>query len=211
MKLTKNTGAPAGQKRIVSRTDATVFMLVAALGAVVSTVFSISEIVGYFTGPVTLELPVNAQDQSVDGLTAGVSAHYTTLTATVPALPSGPAMLLACSSALHQAGVLAVLALVFLLAYRLRSAVLFTAVSVRIIGACGIVLLLVGTFSQGLYGIAVPRVADLVVMERQTGDELVLFEGTLSPWPLVLSLVLILVAGVFQYGRRIQQDTDGLV
>ncbi|MCC9145201.1 MULTISPECIES: hypothetical protein [unclassified Arthrobacter] len=211
MKLMKDTGARAGEKRIVSRTDATVFMIVAALAAVVSTAFSIFEIAGYFTGPVTLELPVSARDQSVDGLSAGVTGHYTTLMATVPALPSGPAALLACSSALRQAGVLAVQALIFLLAYRLRSAVLFTAVSVRIIGACGIVLLLVGTFSQGLYGIALPRVADLVVMERQAGDEMVLFEGTLSPWPLVLSLVLILVAGVFQYGRRIQQDTDGLV
>ena len=29
--------------------------------------------------------------------------------------------------------------------------------------------------------------------------------------PLAIGLVLLLVAGVFQYGRRLQKDTEGLV
>ena len=186
-------------------------LVLAALSAVVTTVFSVSEIAGYFTGPVTLDLPVNSSGQSADGLGLGSTGQYTTLAATIPALPSGPAVLLAWSSVLQHIGVLAVHALVFLLAYRLRSSVLFTAGSVWIVGVCGAVLILAGTAGQVLSGFALPRIADLVLAEGRPAAGTILFEGELTSWPLVLGTILMLVAGVFQYGRRLQQDAEGLV
>lgn len=211
MMPTKSTERPSHGSKIVSRTEATVFMLAAALAAVVTTFFSLSEIAGYFTGPVTLELPVGSTGQTAGGLGLESSGHYTTLAATIPALPSGPAALLAWSAALHQIGVLAVLLLVFLLAHRLRSSVLFIAGSAWVIGASGAVLMLAGTVGQVLHGFALTRVAELVAVAGRPADEMVLFEGDLSAGPLVLGAVLMLVAGAFQYGRRLQQDTQGLV
>jgi hypothetical protein len=38
-----------------------------------------------------------------------------------------------------------------------------------------------------------------------------LFSTEFDLWPLMVGLILVLVAGVFQYGRRLQKDTDGLV
>lgn len=63
-----------------------------------------------------------ARDQAASGLELESTGRYTSLEATVPQLPVGPAELLAWGSALTQIGVLAILALVFVLAHRLRSA-----------------------------------------------------------------------------------------
>ena len=212
MEQTRDDERPLAEgKKIVSRSEAGLLMVLTVLSAGVTTGFLVSEIAGYFTGPVTLDLPVSSSGQSADGLGLGSTGQYTTLAATIPALPSGPAVLLAWSSVLHQIGVLAVHLLVFLLAYRLRSAVLFTAGSVWIIGICGAVLTLAGTAGQVLSGFALPRITDLVVGEGRPAAGTILFEGELTSWPLVLGTILMLVAGVFQYGRRLQQDAEGLV
>jgi hypothetical protein len=225
MELAKDTDRKQRDgKKIVSRGDAILLMIAAALAAVVTTAVSVSGIAGYFTGPVTLELPVSSANQTASGLglgatghyTAsglglGATGHYTVLSATIPSLPSEPAALLAWSAALNQLGVLAILTLVFLLAYRLRSAVLFTAKSVWIIGACGAVLALAGTVGQILNGWALTRIADLVAGSGRSPGESVILEAEFTTGPLMLGIVLVLVAAVFQYGRRLQKDTEGLV
>ncbi|WP_251024413.1 hypothetical protein [Arthrobacter sp. ISL-65] len=212
MELAKDTDRKQGDgKKIVSRGDAILLMIAAALAAVVTTALSVSGIAGYFTGPVTLELPVSSTNQTASGLGLGATGHYTTLSATIPSLPSEPAALLAWSAALDQLGVLAILTLVFLLAYRLRSAVLFSAKSVWIIGACGVVLALAGTVGQVLNGWGLTRVADMVAGTGRNPGESVILEAEFTTGPLMLGIVLVLVAAVFQYGRRLQKDTEGLV
>ncbi|KRE44556.1 hypothetical protein ASG92_12880 [Arthrobacter sp. Soil736] len=212
MKLTEKTSRPEeGGKKIVSRMDATLLMIATALAAVLTTSLSVAGIAGYFTGPVTLELPIASTNQAASGLRLGSNGHYTALSATIPSLPSELADLLAWSAALSQLGVLAIQALVFLLAFRLRSAVLFTAKSVWIIGACGAILALVGTVGQVLNGWALTRVADMVAGSGRNPGESVILEAEFNAAPLMLGIVLVLVAAVFQYGRRLQRDTEGLV
>lgn len=212
MELAKNTDRTQnGGKRIVSRGDAVLLMIAAALAAAVTTFQSVSGIAGYFTGPVTLELPIASTNQTAGGLGLGATGEYTALSATIPSLPSEPAVLLAWSAALNQIGVLAILTLVFLLAYRLRSKILFTANSVWIIGACGAVLALAGTVGQVLNGWALTRLADMVAGSGRTPEESVILEAEFTTGPLMLGIVLVLVAAVFQYGRRLQKDTEGLV
>lgn len=212
MKLAKETARPQnGSKKIVSRTDAIFLMIASAAAAVMTTFMSIRGIIGYFTGPVTLELPVASKSQAAAGLELESTGHYTTLEATIPDLPSGPAELLSSVAALNQIGVLALLTLVFLLAYRLRSAVLFTAGSVWIVGACGAILALVGTIGPFLEGWALARVADMIAAGGRTPETIHILSAEFNLGPLMLGLVLLLVAGVFQYGRRLQTDTEGLV
>lgn len=70
--------------KVVSRADA-MFLMVASGGlAVVSTVLTIVGIAGYFTGPVTLELPVAGSAQTARGLELGSTGHYTFLEAVIP-------------------------------------------------------------------------------------------------------------------------------
>ncbi|WP_245199639.1 MULTISPECIES: DUF2975 domain-containing protein [Micrococcaceae] len=186
-------------------------MIASAAGAVVTTVLSVAGIIGYFTGPVTLELPVAARDQAVSGLELESTGRYTSLEATVPQLPVGPAELLAWGSALTQIGVLAILALVFVLAHRLRSATLFTAKSVGVVGACGAVIAVAGTLGQILDGWALNRVAEMIAANGRTPGASYVFSAEINLAPLTLGLVMVLVAGVFQYGRRLQLETEGLV
>ena len=153
MKLTKDTAGPQNSgKKFVSRADAVFLMIVSSAAAVLTTVLTVAGIIGYFTGPVTLELPIASTQRTVSGLELESTGHFTSLEATVPDLPAGPGELLAWGAALNQVGMLAVLALVFVLAYRLRSAILFTPGSVWIVGACGAVLALAGTVGQILDG-----------------------------------------------------------
>lgn len=212
MGLAKDTERTPGKtKKIVSRGDAILLMIASAVAAALTSAMSVSGIAGYFTGPVTLELPVSPTNQTASGLGMGAAGHYTVLSATIPSLPPEHAALLAWSAALDQAGILAILTLMFLLAYRLRSAVLFTANSVTIIGACGVVLALVGTVGQVLNGWALTRVADMVAGSGRTSGETAILEAEFTTGPLMLGIILVLVAAVFQYGRRLQKDTEGLV
>lgn len=211
MKQTVNTSTPqGGGKRIVSRADAVLIMIASAVAAVVTTVLSVSGIVGLFSGPVTLELPIAATNKDASGLELDSTGHYTALEATIPDLPIGPAELLAWGGAVNQIGLLAGLALVFLLAFRLRSAVLFTTASVWIVGACGAVLALFGTVGQILEAWGLNRLAEMIGANGTPGESFA-FYAEFNIGPLVLGLVLILVAGAFQYGRRLQKDTEGLV
>lgn len=118
---------------------------------------TVSAVAGYFSGPVTLSLPLATTQLNPSGLAPGVQAHYSSVDATVPAVPGPEAALLAWGDILNQAGVLAALALVFLLALRLRPNVLFTSGSVWTVGTCGTVLALAGSARQVLDAIGRSR------------------------------------------------------
>lgn len=212
VKPARDTDRPQSSgKKIVSRTDAILLMIASAAAAVATTALSASGIVGYFTGPVTLEVPLATKHQAAVGLELGSTGHYTALEATIADLPSGPAELLAWAGALNQVGVLAILSLVFLLACRLRGAVLFTAGSMWVVGTCGAVLALAGTVGQVLDAAARSRIVEMIGANARTPGESYIFSADFNIGPVMMGIVLVLVAGVFQCGRRLQKDTEGLV
>ena len=211
MKVTKHAAQASDRKKIVSRTDALFLMVASAAAAATTTALAVSGMIASSAGQVTLTLPVATPRQAASGLSLGATGHYTSLEATIPVIPSGPAALLAWAEALNQTGILAVLALIFLLAYRLRSENLFTPGSARLVGAGGAVLAVAGTAGQILDGIARSRLADLIGANGRVPGESYLFSLDFNAGPLVLGIALLLVAGVFQFGRRLQKDTEGLV
>lgn len=213
MKLTKADARPqSGGKKFVSRADAAAIMVIAAAAALATTGTTVAGLIGYASGPATLVLPVSTTNHAATDLLPGVTGHFTAVEATFPAaLPSGPAALLVWGGALNQIGFLAALALVFLLAHRLRSEILFTSGSARIVGICGAVLAVFGTVGQTLDAIARSRLAELIGANARTPGESYGFSADFNLAPVVLGMVLILIASVFQYGRRLQQDTEGLI
>jgi hypothetical protein len=212
MKLAKRTGRPSENRKrqVVSRTDALVLMVGSAVIAAGSSVMAVIGIADIFSGPVTLTLPVDPT-QKVAGLELGADARFSAVDATIPAVPGTEAGQLAWAGALTQVGVLAVLALLFLLAFRLRGDTLFTRGSVWIIGACGAALALAGTAGQVLDQLARTRLADALGLNADRTPGSVIFEGNISLLPVVAGIALILIAGVFQFGGRLQKDTEGLV
>ena len=151
------------------------------------------------------------QPEKLAGLELGAEARFSAVDATIPALPGAEAGQLAWAAALTQVGVLAVLALLFLLAFRLRGDTLFTRGSVWIIGACGAALALAGTAGQVLDQLARTRLADAIGLNADRTPGSVIFEGNISLLPIVAGIALVLIAGVFQFGGRLQKDTEGLV
>ena len=210
MKWTKNRQRP-GEKRVVSRADAVAIMITAGTAAAVTTFLTASGIIETFTGPVTLTLPLHSAHESPTGLGLDSVARFTSMEATIPALPSGEAVLLAWAGVLNQVSFLAVMALLFLLAFRLRGENLFTPSSAWIVGACGAVLALAGTVAQALGAAARNRLAELIDANQRTPGESILFVADFNLLPLLAGIVLVLVAGVFQFGRRLQRDTEGLI
>ncbi|OFI39402.1 hypothetical protein BIU82_13805 [Arthrobacter sp. SW1] len=203
--------AGGGPKNVVSRADAIILMIASSLAAVVTTVTAVSSAVVLFTGPVTLVLPVATSHHMAPGLSLEAAGHFTSVEATIPVLPSGPAVQLAWAGVLDQFGILTILALVFLLAYRLQSGTLFTVMSAHMVGAAGVVLAIVGTSGQVLDSAARKRISEMIGVNARTPGESLIFSAQFDTGPLMLGIALLLVAGVFEYGRRLQKDTEGLV
>ena len=213
MNLSRGTAhrTPAESTRPgLSRADAYSIMILTAAAAAISTVMAVSWIASLFSGPVALTLPIESAQQP-DGLGLGATGTYTQMEATIPAVPAGEASMLAWSAALNQVGVLAVAALLFLLAFRLRGANLFTAGSAWIIGSCGAILALSGSAAEVLESTALTRLSLLIEATPQMPGEDVFLTFTLNVVPVVAGLTLVLVALAFRFGRRLQEDTEGLI
>jgi hypothetical protein len=211
MKLVRPAATDARWKMIVSGTDALLVMISVAVAAVITTTWTVVSILGSFTGAATVTLPVTTDNRVADGLSLGATGHATALEVTFPVLPSGPAGLLAWAGALNQVVVLVILAIVFLLAYRLRSQVLFTPRSGWIIGSGGFVLVVVGAIAQFLDGLGRSLLADLAGANGRIPGESAHFSMEFSAVPFLLGTAMLLVGGVFQFGGRLQKDTEGLV
>jgi hypothetical protein len=203
--------AMPARKKVVSRSEALWLMIASAVAAVATAVAAVSDIVAYFAGPVTLTLPLATTQQVPTGLRLGAAAHFASVEATIPALPSAEATLLAWAGVLNLVGILAVLALLFVLAFRLRGENLFTAGSVWIVGACGAVLAVAGTLGQALDSAGRHRVAQAIGANQGSAGESIVFSAHFNVGPIMAGIVLILVAAVFQFGGRLQKDTEGLV
>jgi hypothetical protein len=212
MRQISNTArAASGGKRVLSTADAIALMILTAIAAIITTTITIVRIITFSTGPITLTLPLATANQIPTGLSHGVEAHFTSIEATISTLPAAESTLLVWAGILTHIGVLAVLALLFLLGLRLRGDNLFTPGSVWVIGICGAVLAVAGTIGQTLDTIARSRLAELIGANQRVPGETIIFMGDLPFGPAVAGIVLILVAGIFQFGHRLQRDTEGLV
>ncbi|WP_240721375.1 hypothetical protein [Pseudarthrobacter sp. NamE5] len=186
-------------------------MVASAIAAIATTAATVSGTVALFTGPVTLVLPVATPHQPATRLSLGAAGHFTSVEATIPVLPSGPALSLALAGFLNQVGILAILALVFLLAYRLQGNILFTAKSAHLVGAAGVVLAVSGIVGQVLDAVGRSRLAEMIGANARLSGESQVFSAEFDTAPLMLGIALLLVAAVFEYGRRLQKETEGLV
>jgi hypothetical protein len=210
MKLTRRS-RETGQTRVVSRADAIFLMIASGIAALATTAGTISGTVALFTGPVTLTLPVATSHQTATGLSLEATGHFTSVEATIPVLPPGPAANLVWAGVLNQAGILAILTLVFLLAYRLQGRILFTARSAHLVGAAGAVLGVTGMVGQVLDSVGRGRLAEMIGANARLPEEPQIFTASFNIVPMMLGTLLLLVALVFEYGRRLQKDTEGLV
>lgn len=208
--MTKNR-VQSGTKRIVSRIDALLIMIAAAAAAAVTTFTTVRGVIETFAGPVTLTLPLRSSPQNPAGLGMDAVARFSAMEATLPALPSGEAALLAWAAVLHQVSFIAVAALLFLLAFRLREENLFTPASAWIVGVSGAVLALAGSTAQALDAAARSRIAELISASQVASGETLVYVSNFNLAPLLAGIALTLIAGVFQSGRRLQKDTEGLV
>jgi hypothetical protein len=212
MKQAYRTAGPTpNRKRGISATVAVALMFTAVVLAVATTAAAVSGFVAYFAGPVTLTLPLATESLSPTGLRLGAEAHFTSVEDAIPVLPYDEAAMLAWAGALNHIGLLAVLALLFLLAFRLRGENLFAAGSVWIVGSCGAVLAVAGSVGQVLDQIARSRLAEAIGVNARSAAEAISFTAHFNFAPVTAGLVLVLVAGVFQFGGRLQKDTEGLV
>lgn len=201
----------ARSKKIVSRIEALVIMIASAAAAVVTTVTTVCGIIETFTGPVTLTLPLRSSPQLPTGLGTDAVARFSAMEATLPFVPSGEAALLAWAGVLHQVSFIAVAGLLFLLAFRLRRENLFTPASAWIVGASGIVLAVSASAAQTLDAAARSRIAELIGASQVATGETLLFASNFNVAPFLAGIALVLVAGIFQFGRGLQEDTEGLV
>jgi hypothetical protein len=130
---------------------------------------------------------------------------------TISAVPSAEGVLLAWSAALNQVGILAVALLVFLLSIRFLKENLFSPGSTLVVGVCGMVLAAAGTVGQVLGSAASHRLAEAVGANNRTPDEAIVFIADINLLPSAAGLMLLVIAGVFQFGGRLQKDAEGLV
>lgn len=197
--------------RVLSRGDAAALVMVAVAIAAITLVSTITDIVGKFTGPVSMRLPLDPSRQGAVDLESGATGRFSELQVTLPSVPGYEASLLVWAAALNQVCVLCVVALLILLAYRLTSEKLFAPGLAALVGVVGTILAISGSFAQVLDSTARNRLAEqLGALPRTPGDTIV-YLVDFSFVPLAAGVVLVLLAGVFQFGRRLQRDTDGLI
>ena len=83
--------------------------------------------------------------------------------------------------------------------------------SAHLVGAAGAILAVAGTVGQVLDGVGRSKLAEMIGANARGAGEVPVFSAEFNIGPLMLGMVLLLVAGVFEYGRRLQIDTEGLV
>ncbi|BCW34307.1 hypothetical protein StoSoilA2_03630 [Arthrobacter sp. StoSoilA2] len=196
---------------VLSRVDSVVLIVVSVAVAIAASLSTVSTIISNGDGEVVLRLPLDPSTRESEALDLGAVARVSEVQATVPVLPVYEASLLGWSAAMNLVAVLCVVSLLVLLAYRLTSRVLFGPRTAVIVGSVGMLLAISGSAAQILDSTAKSRLAEqLGAMPARVGETLVYISG-FDPAPLVAGGVLVLLGGVFQFGRRLQGDTEGLV
>ncbi|WP_426005579.1 hypothetical protein ACPFL9_02245 [Paenarthrobacter sp. NyZ202] len=210
MGLRSNVSDSLARVKVVSRADSVVLMVIAFAVALVTTGFTVVSIIGN-SGEVVLRLPVDPALQEMRDLGFGAAGRTSQVEVTMPRLPENEAALLGWSAVFNQVAILAVASLLVLLAHRLANAVLFARGTAVVLGIAGGVLAIAGSAGQIMDSTARNRLAEYVGLAPATPGETLLYVSGFNPTPLVAGIALLLFAGVFQFGRRLQRDVEGLV
>ena len=211
-----NIAGSLARVRVLSRVDSAVLIVVSVAVAIGASVSTVSEIMSNGAGEVVLRLPLDTSAQGSaarepEALNLGAVGRYSQVEVSVPALPEYEASLLGWSAAMNLVAVLCVVSLMVLLAYRLTSRVLFAPHIAAIVGLAGAFLAISGSAAQVLDSTAKHRLAEQLGVIPGSAGETLVYIVEFNPTSLVAGAALVLLAGVFQFGRGLQRDTEGLV
>jgi len=196
---------------VLSRVDSAVLIVVSVAVAIAASVSTASTIISNGSGEVVLRLPLDPSTRESEALDLGAVARVSQVQVSVPGLPEYEASLLGWSAAMNLVAVLCVVLLLVLLAYRLTSSMLFGPRTAVIVGSAGMLLAISGSAAQILDSTAKNRLAEELGAAPARAGETLLYISEFNPAHLVAGGALVLLAGVFQFGRRLQRDTEGLV
>ncbi|MBT2496642.1 hypothetical protein J7E45_13590 [Microbacterium sp. ISL-59] len=180
------------------------------IGAIVAVTSAASEIFG--TAP-TVSMPVHDVDlTALDGVSGVSAATVDTALVTVPAMPSGARWMLLLETLLPALATVALCAGVWWLGVSLIRSRPFRASLGWMFAVASILMIAGSLFGQFAGGVGRAMIVqDLATTDPQVEDVLwtLLVQFDLAPvgWAFALALV----AGLFEIGRRLQRETEGLV
>ncbi|CAO1653688.1 DUF2975 domain-containing protein [Salinibacterium sp. NYA9b] len=150
-----------------------------------------------------------------DGVSPISSATYDSVTLAIDAPPTVVRWIMVSETALSALLAIGLSVIVYFLGKRLLKQRPFARSATWAALAAAILVMAVGTFTPLIQAIlnaeVVKFLGDGVLATNGTGEGLVIFEIILDLAPLAWGLALGVVAGVFEFGQRLQRDTDGLV
>ncbi|UCR87936.1 hypothetical protein [Mycetocola spongiae] len=220
-------GEPGATRVRVTRVLALIYTVFTALGTIIlvlNTLLAPTVSVRLPVAPFWPTLPPGAQ---IEGPTASVvGGGFLSADVQVEGLTVGTRVLLAVESL--GTGVLLVTlgALILLLCSNLLAGKPFTGTLVRALGAAaGIVLLAgfalqicgdLGAWRASAEALSVtsaswPATVDLELLGTPYGQPLPTERMNVSLWPIAVSLVLLVLAGLIRAGSRLQRDSEGLI
>jgi hypothetical protein len=165
-----------------------------------------------------LEIANSGSPEFVDGVASISSATYDSVTLAIDAPPAAVRWLMISETALSTTLGIGLSVIVFILGTQLLKQRPFGRSATRSTLAAAILVMAVGTFTPLLHAIVnaevVKFLGDGVLATNDIGftsEGLMVFGVFLDFAPLVWGLALGLIAAAFEFGQRLQRDTDGLV
>jgi len=165
-------------------------------------------------------LPIsNAQSpEFVDGVAAVSDARYDSVTLTLEGLPIELRWLMVSDTAVSAMLGIGLSVIVFVLGTQLLKQRPFARAATRSTLAAAVLVMATGMFSPFLHAISnaevVKFLGDGVVANHDNGfneEGLILFGILVDLSPLAWGLALAVVAAAFEFGERLQRDSDGLI
>jgi len=205
--------AGKGPMVAMSRVTVLIFLALAIAAGLFALIFGLGGVVASLTSgttPLTLSLDHALPAAADRGSASIVSGGYDSASVVVSGLDSGTVAL---ATIARIAGVLtqaAIAASIALLAWRLLRGRAFRRSLSLIVAISGAILLIGGLLSSGLGVLAAWMTADQLNGSR-TLEGFWPIIGTVDGTPLGIGVCLLLVGLAFEYGERLQRDTEGLV
>ncbi len=202
-------------KRAATLTEKTVLGVIAGAAGAIAVVDIVASGIrsGYLlTSPsiVVPSMPLAAVDApaALSASPAVTAAEYDTVTITAEGLSFSPRLLLSMADNLAVLGPVALCVVVAWLCVRLFVGRPFGTAATWGIGAAAIAVMAGGLFSQAVRANAFSEIVYELGLESAGVP---LFEMTVDLAPLGWGFALVVVAGAFEIGQRLQRDTEGLV
>jgi len=206
----------AGPRGLVATTKVLlwIFLAVAAAGALYSLITGVIGLVHTLsTGLINLTLVAETKAAIFGGTdprfaTHIVAGHFSSADVTVAGLPAGIVATVVVSDVSKTLTEVALCVLVAVLAWRMLRRRPFRRSLSLTVSLAGLILVVGGVLGQGTAAIAGGATAAQL---NGGGNGYWPLAGRFDPTLPVVGLVLVLVGLVFEYGTRLQNDTEGLV